>query len=75
MGDGILLEKRSVIGLKGYFTRTLLVFLAGLVLIFASAFFLLVLGMQVGILLPANAGGNCGRGGNCAPEQAGALFG
>lgn len=56
MGDGILLEKRSVIGLKGYFTRTLLVFLAGLVFIFASAFFMLVLGMQVGILLPANAG-------------------
>lgn len=56
MGDWIPLEKRKAIGLKGYFTRTLLLFFIGIIGIFAAAFILLLLCMEAGIVAPANAG-------------------
>lgn len=56
MGDWIPLEKRKAIGLKGYFTRTLLLFFVGIVVIFALAFIILFLCMEAGVIAPANAG-------------------
>ena len=50
------MEKRKAIGLKGYFTRTLLLFFVGIIVIFASAFAILLLCMEAGVIAPANAG-------------------
>lgn len=50
------MEKRKAIGLKGYFTRTLLLFFVGIVVIFALAFIILFLCMEAGVIAPANAG-------------------
>jgi len=50
------LEKRKAINLKGYFTRTLLLFFVGILIIFALAFIVLLLCMEAGVIAPANAG-------------------
>ena len=50
------MEKRKVIGLKGYFTCTLLLFFVGMLVILALAFIVLLLCMNAGIIAPANAG-------------------
>ncbi|MDR2932345.1 MAG: HAMP domain-containing histidine kinase [Oscillospiraceae bacterium] len=42
--------------MKSYFARTLLLFFVGLLAILASAFFILLIGMEIGVVAPANAG-------------------
>lgn len=50
------MEKRKAISLRGYFTRTLLLFFVGILFIFTSGFLTFLLSMEVGVLAPANAG-------------------
>lgn len=50
------MEKRKTIGLKGYFSRTLLLFFLGILGILALAFLTILLCMELGITAPANAG-------------------
>lgn len=50
------MEKRKVIGLKNYFTRTLLLFFIGILSILVLAFLILLLCLETGVIAPANAG-------------------
>lgn len=50
------MEKKSAIGLKGYFTRTLLIFFIGIVAIWILSLLMLLICMQAGIIVPANTG-------------------
>jgi len=50
------MEKRKAIGLKGYFTRTLIMFFVGIFLILALSLLMFPLFIEVGAITPANAG-------------------